>query len=73
MENNGKKEAYQIGLYVFLILAVLTLGEYWLGAVGAPWTVIFFGIAILKAWFVIQNYMHLPRVFAGEEVEHDDQ
>ena len=64
-----KKQALQFGIYVFIVLAVLTIGEFWLGVVNAPWTAIFFGIALLKAWFVVQHYMHLPRLF-NEEEEH---
>jgi cytochrome c oxidase subunit IV len=66
MEKNSKLQAYQIGIYVFIILAVLTAGEYMLGSVGATWWSILIFIAILKAWFVVQNYMHLPRLFNGE-------
>ena len=67
MEENGKNGAYQKGVFVFIILAVLTLGEFFLAVVGAPWWSIFFLIAILKAYFVVVNYMHLPRLFATEE------
>ncbi len=71
MENNEKKKkAMQLGVYVFIVLAVLTAGEYALAVVGAPWWSLFFVIAIIKAWFVVQNYMHLPLLFA-EEGSHD--
>lgn len=73
MEENGKKKAFQIGLYIFIILAVLTVGEYMLGAVGVRWWSILIFIAVLKAWFVIQNYMHLPRLFAEQESEVGDE
>ncbi len=69
MEENGKKRAFQIGLYVFIMLAVLTIGEFMLGAVGVRWWSILMGIAVIKAWFVIQNYMHLPRLFSEQELE----
>ena len=67
MEENGNKEIYQKGLFVFIILAVLTLGEFFLAVVGATWWSIFILVALLKAYFVIVNYMHLPRLFAAEE------
>lgn len=67
MEENEKKQAFQMGLYVFIILAVLTIGEFMLGSVGVRWWSILMFIAALKAWFVIQNYMHLPRLFAEQE------
>lgn len=69
MEENGKKKAYQMGLYVFIMLAVLTIGEFMLGAVGVRWWSILMFIAVLKAWFVIQNYMHLPRLFTEPDAD----
>lgn len=65
--DDKKKQALKFGAYVFVILAVLTIGEYWIAISGLPWWTFFFGIAILKAWFVIQHYMHLPRLFNEEE------
>lgn len=62
-----KKEAFQIGVGVLIILAVLTIGEYWLGSIAVGWWAPLIIIAILKAFFIIRDYMHLPRLFAGEE------
>lgn len=62
-----KQKAYRIGVFVFVLLAVLTLGEFWLARTGAPWWAIFWLIALNKAWFVMEHYMHLPKVFAGGE------
>jgi len=73
-EQNGskmeekKKEAFRVGLGVLILLAVFTLGEYWIGAVAPVWAVPLILIAILKAFLVVRDYMHLPRLFAGEEV-----
>jgi hypothetical protein len=67
MDENGKRKALQIGLYVFVVLAVLTVGEFLIAAVGTPWWALFIFIALLKAYFVVINYMHLPRLFAEEE------
>ena len=65
--DDKKKQALKFGVYVFIILSVLTIGEYWISASGLPWWGVLFGVAILKAWFVIQHYMHLPRLFNEEE------
>ena len=62
-----KKKALKFGVYVFVILAVLTLGEYWVATAYFQWWYVLVAIAILKAWFVIQHYMHLPRIFNEEE------
>lgn len=66
---NGKKEAQQIGLYVFVLLLVLTAGEFMIAVIGAPWWAILIAIAVGKAWFIVQNYMHLPRLFEAQEVK----
>ena len=62
-----KKEAFRIGAGVFFLLAVLTLGEYWVGSVASAWWAPLLGIALIKAFFVIRDYMHLPRLFSGGE------
>jgi len=62
-----KKEAFRVGVGVLILLAVFTLGEFWLGSVASVWVVPLILIAILKAFFVVRDYMHLPRLFAGEE------
>mgnify|MGYP003977455965 FL=1 len=67
--DDKKKQALKFGVYVFIILAVLTIGEYFIAVAGLPWWTALYGIAILKACFVIQHYMHLPRLF-GEEEKH---
>jgi len=65
-----KKQAYTIGLSVLIILAVLTIGEYFIGSIAVDWWAPLIGIALLKAFFIIRDYMHLPRLFAGEEETH---
>ena len=62
------KPAYKSGLTIFILLAVLTVVEFAL-ATTLPWAWILFLIALLKAWFVIQHYMHLPRLFKPEQGE----
>ena len=62
-----KKQAYKLGATVLIILAVLTALEFTVASFNFNWTWFLFGIAILKAWFVIRNYMHLPRLFNEEE------
>lgn len=64
-----KLEAFRIGMAVFIILAVMTLGEFWIGAVASAWWAPLLAIAAIKAFFVVRDYMHLPRLFSGEDVE----
>lgn len=62
-----KKEAYRKGLAVMILLLFLTAGEYWVGSIAYSWWTIIFGIALLKAFFVVRDYMHVGRLFAAEE------
>jgi hypothetical protein len=57
-------------LVVFFLLAVLTIGEFMLGAIAVGWAAPLIGIAIIKAALIIRDYMHLPRLFSGEEENH---
>jgi len=65
-----KKAAWQIGLAVFVLLFALTIGEFFVGYVAVTWWFILLAIALLKAYFVVRDYMHLPRLFKGDEEEH---
>ncbi len=62
-----KKQAYKIGASVLFLLMVFTLGEFWIGSIAFSWWAPLLGIALIKAFFVVRDYMHLPRVFSGEE------
>jgi hypothetical protein len=68
--NSRKKELFRAGLVVFFLLAILTVGEFLLGAIAVGWAAPLFGIAILKAALIIRDYMHLPRLFSGDEESH---
>lgn len=63
-----KLEAFRVGAGVLILLGVMTLGEFWLGAVASYWFAPLLGVAVLKAFFVIRDYMHIGRLFASEEV-----
>ena len=61
------KKAYAIGVTVLVLLGVSTIVEYLIGSLAIGWWVPLVAIALLKAFFVVRDYMHLPRLFAGEE------
>ena len=66
--NDKKREAFQVGLVVLILLAALTIGEYFIGAIAVGWLAPLWGIAILKAVFIMRDYMHFSRLFGvGEE------
>ncbi len=75
-----KKEAWQAGISVFILLLALTIGEYFIGSIAVTWGLLLLSItliwgllllsiALLKAFFVVRDYMHLGRLFSGEEEE----
>ena len=69
METEEKKKAeFNKGLVIFLVLVVLTVGEYFIGAVASAWWAPLLAVASLKAFLVIRDYMHVSRVFKTEEV-----
>ncbi len=57
------------GVVVFVVLAVLTAVEYYLGTIEAA-AVFLWVIALLKAAAVIQYFMHLGRLFQSDEGGH---
>jgi hypothetical protein len=71
MENkmdDQKSAAYRIGVAVMILLIVLTIGEFFIGKIAVGWTWPLWGIAIIKTFFIVRDYMHLPRLFGeGEE------
>jgi hypothetical protein len=64
-----KLEAFRVGAGVLILLAVMTIGEFWIGAVASAWWAPLLAIAVFKAFFVMRDYMHLSRLFAAEEAE----
>lgn len=71
MEEKNADVAYQVGMLVLVILAVLTLGEYFISTIAVAWWQPLVIIAIIKAWLIIRDYMHIGRLFA-EEVEVEE-
>jgi hypothetical protein len=67
-----KKQAYTIGIGVFILLATMTIGEYFLGVYASAWWAPLLSIALLKAFFIVRDYMHIGRVFASAQSETED-
>lgn len=62
-----KKQAYRVGAVVLLLLGVLTIGEFFIGTVASVWWAPLMGIVLLKAFFILRDYMHVARVFIPDE------
>lgn len=68
MEEKTKTADYRVNVLVVIILAFLTAGEYYLGVISTTNIAgIMIGIGLLKAYFIVKDYMHIGRVFSGEE------
>jgi hypothetical protein len=55
------------GVWVFLMLGVLTFGEFIVGVIAPPWGSALLLVAAFKAMFVIMYYMHVGRLFKSNE------
>ena len=69
MDKKKKKAAYEKGIIILVWLAVLSIAELWFALMELPWWSILVVIALIKAVVVVRDYMHIGRVFYGEE-EH---
>lgn len=61
-----KAAAYRLGIITLIILAVLTALEYWISAGLHASTVFLMIIALLKAGVIVQNFMHIARLWREE-------
>jgi cytochrome c oxidase subunit IV len=61
-----KAAAYRTGFITLIVLAVLTAVEYWAGVSLANPVVALVILAILKAGIIVQNFMHIARLWREE-------
>jgi hypothetical protein len=61
-----KAEKYKTGIVVMLILAFFTALEFGVSQLG-NWVAVLVVIALLKAVLVVRDYMHIGKLFSGEE------
>ncbi|MDH3944482.1 MAG: hypothetical protein OEV06_10355 [Anaerolineae bacterium] len=71
-ENGAKsyKEALAAGVWVLIILAVLTVGEYIVATIAPPWGMLLLVVAVWKTYYVVKTYMHIGRLFQADEEAH---
>ncbi len=63
--NDKKAAAYRLGVMTLIILAVLTGIEYAVG-VYLESIVLLFILAVMKAVVIVQNFMHITRLWREE-------
>ncbi len=67
-ETKVKKADYSVNWLVFWVLIILTAGEYYLGVASEGRALIFMVFfALIKALFIVYNYMNWPRLFSRSE------
>ena len=69
-KKDSRGQALYTGIWVLIMLAVLTLGEFLVGVIAPPWGSFLLVIAAFKAYWVIKDYMHVGRLFASDEESH---
>ena len=68
MEENKKKPDYSANILVLIVLTMLTAGEYYLGVISTTNIAgVMIGIGLLKAYFIVKDYMNIGRLFSGGE------
>lgn len=67
-----KKDAFRKGIAIIILLFFITVSEYWIGVVAYAWWTAILALALLKAFFVVRDYMHIGRLF-GADVEEEAQ
>lgn len=68
MEEKQKKADYSVNILVLVILVFMTAGEYYLGVIATTNIAgVMLGIALLKAYFIVKDYMNIGRLFSGGE------
>jgi hypothetical protein len=61
-----KSGQYKAGIIVMLILAVFTAIEFGVSQLG-NWIAVLVVISLLKVYLVVRDYMHIGKLFSGEE------
>ncbi|MCB9423318.1 MAG: cytochrome C oxidase subunit IV family protein [Ardenticatenaceae bacterium] len=64
--NEKKAAAYRQGMITIGILFVLTVIEFWIGVNVESRLVLIFIIGLLKAGIIVQNFMHIYRLWNEE-------
>lgn len=67
MKESGKSSRMRIGWVVFVVLAVLTLIEYWLGVAVSSSTPYLTATAAVKGGLIVLYFMHISQLWKKEK------
>ena len=62
---NRKAAAYRLGLITLIILAVLTVAEYFVSVYTGS-LILLMIMAVIKAAIIVNNFMHITRLWREE-------
>ena len=62
--NDRKGAAYRMGLITLIILAVMTVAEYFVSIYTGS-LILLMIIAVIKAAIIVNNFMHITRLWRG--------
>ena len=65
MSDQARASAYRLGVITLIILAVLTVAEFFI-ATHIPSAILLLIVALIKAAIIVQNFMHIARLWRGE-------
>lgn len=69
MNEEQKKIDLNKGVTVMLLLTAITIGEFLMGLYAYNWWAPLLAVAAMKAFFILRDYMHIGRLFAGNAAE----
>lgn len=69
-KKDNRREALYTGLWILIMLVVLTIGEFLVGVIAPPWASLLLFVAAFKAFWVIKDYMHVGRLSSSDEEMH---
>ena len=62
---NRKAAAYRLGLITLIILAVLTVAEYFVSIYTGS-LILLMIVALIKAAIIVNNFMHITRLWRAD-------
>lgn len=69
-QEDSLKEVLRAGVWVLIMLAVFTVGEYLVAVIAPPWGNLLLAVAVWKSYYVVKTYMHIGRLFESDEEAH---
>jgi hypothetical protein len=68
---NEEKQSmdFNVSTVVLILLGAMTVGEFFMGRFAFNWWGPLMAVAVLKAFLILRDYMHIGKLFGSDEVE----